>query len=110
MVTFSGLAILFLAFGLNLLGGIGAAALQSFISNSAGAAHQGQAMGAVSSLNSLMAVLAPLLGLTLLGEVSHRPSGDLLMGLPFYACAALQAVALFITLRFFRTQPAPQPA
>ena len=58
----------------------------------------------------LNAMLAPLLGLTLLGEVSHRPASDPLMGLPFFACAALQAVALLLTFRFFRTQPAPRPA
>jgi MFS transporter, DHA1 family, tetracycline resistance protein len=101
---------IYVIIGLNLLGGVGAAALQSFISNAASAAQQGQAMGAVSSLNSLMAVVAPLLGLTLLGEVSHRPASDPLMGLPFFACAALQAVALLLTFRFFRTQPAPRPA
>lgn len=101
---------IYVIIGLNLLGGVGAAALQSFISNAASAAHQGQAMGAVSSLNSLMAVIAPLLGLSLLGQVSHLSPSDPLMGLPFFACAALQAVALFLTLRFFRTQPAPHPA
>jgi DHA1 family tetracycline resistance protein-like MFS transporter len=95
---------------LNLLGGVATAALQSIISNAAGATQQGKAMGAVSSLNSLMAVIAPLVGLTLLAQVSHRPAGDPLMGLPFYTCAALQAAAMLITLRFFRTQPAPQPA
>ena len=67
-------------------------------------------MGAVSSLNSLMAVCAPVVALELLRWVSHRPAGDLAVGLPFYACAALQAAALLITLRFFRTQPAPLPA
>jgi DHA1 family tetracycline resistance protein-like MFS transporter len=101
---------MYVIIGLNLLGGVAAAALQSFISNAASAAHQGQAMGALSSLNSLMAVIAPLLGLTLLGQVSHRAPDDLLMGLPFFACAALQGAALLITLRFFRTQPAPHPA
>lgn len=101
---------IYVIIGLNLLGGVGAAALQSIVSNAAGPAHQGRAMGAVSSLNSLMAVLAPLVGLTLLAQVSHRPPADPLMGLPFYACAALQAAAMLITLRFFRSQPAPQPA
>jgi DHA1 family tetracycline resistance protein-like MFS transporter len=96
--------------GMNLLGGVANSALQSIISNAAPADRQGQAMGAVSSLNSLMAVVAPLVGLSLLGLVSHRGQDDLLMGLPFYACAALQAAALLTTLRFFRSQPAPQPA
>jgi len=101
---------MYVVIGLNLLGGVGAAALQSVISGAASPTEQGRAMGAVSSLNSLMAVFAPLVGLTLLAQVSHRPAGDLAVGLPFYACAALQAAALLITLRFFRTQPAPLPA
>jgi len=101
---------MYVIIGLNLLGGVAAAALQSVISGAASPTEQGRAMGAVSSLNSLMAVFAPLVGLTLLAQVSHRPAGDLLIGLPFFACAALQAAAMLITLRFFRTQPAPQPA
>ena len=93
----------------NLLGGVAAAAMQGIISNAAPANQQGKAMGAVSSLNSLMAVFAPLVGLTLLGQVSHRPAGDLLIGLPFFTCAALQAAAMLITLRFFRSHPPVQP-
>ncbi|MFM2341791.1 MAG: hypothetical protein RLZZ592_1444, partial [Pseudomonadota bacterium] len=101
---------MYVIIGLNLLGGVAAAALQGIISGAASPTEQGKAMGALSSLNSLMAVFAPLVGLTLLAQVSHRPAGDLLIGLPFYTCAALQAAAMLITLRFFRTQPAPLPA
>ncbi|MDR7268132.1 DHA1 family tetracycline resistance protein-like MFS transporter [Pelomonas saccharophila] len=90
--------------GFNLLGGVATAAVQSIISNAAAADRQGQAMGAVSSLNSLMAVLAPGVGLTLLGWVSHRPATDPLMGLPFYTCAALQLIALIVAYRFFHGQ------
>lgn len=88
----------------NLLGGVAAAAVQSIISNAAGATRQGQAMGAVSSLNSLMAVIAPVIGLTLLGWVSHLPASNPLMGLPFYVCAALQVAGLFLAYRFFHGQ------
>lgn len=101
---------MYVIIGMNLLGGVAASALQSIISNAAPANQQGKAMGAVSSLNSLMAVLAPVVGLTLLGEVSHLPAGATLMGLPFFTCAALQAAAMLITLRFFRRQAAPLPA
>jgi DHA1 family tetracycline resistance protein-like MFS transporter len=100
---------MYVVIGLNLLGGVAASALQGIISGAASPTEQGKAMGAVSSLTSLMAVFAPLVGLTLLAQVSHRPAGDLLIGLPFYTCAALQAAALLITLRFFRTQPPAQP-
>jgi DHA1 family tetracycline resistance protein-like MFS transporter len=88
----------------NLLGGVASAAVQSIISNAASATRQGQAMGAVSSLNSLMAVIAPVLGLTLLGWVSDRPASDPLMGLPFFTCAGLQLIGLIVAYRFFHRQ------
>ncbi len=51
----------------NMLGACVAATLQSLISSAADARHQGQTMGSVSSLNSLMAVVAPALAAPLLG-------------------------------------------
>jgi DHA1 family tetracycline resistance protein-like MFS transporter len=92
-----------IAFGL--VGGAAQAAVQSIVSNAADATRQGQTMGAVTSLNSLMAVLAPIVGLELLRWVSHRPPGDWLIGLPFFFSAALQAAAVVIALRFFRRRP-----
>jgi MFS transporter, DHA1 family, tetracycline resistance protein len=88
-----------------LLGGAAPAAMQSIVSNSAGAREQGQTMGAVASLNSLMAVVAPVIGTALLGFVSHRPQGDVWIGLPFFFCAVLQAAAALLAIRFFRKQP-----
>jgi DHA1 family tetracycline resistance protein-like MFS transporter len=41
--------------------------------------------------------------------VSHRPAGDWLIGLPFYFCAALQAAAALLAIRFFRRQGASRP-
>jgi MFS transporter, DHA1 family, tetracycline resistance protein len=82
-----------------------AAALQSLISAAADASTQGRTMGAVASLNSLMAVLAPIVGAPLLGLVSHLPQGDWRIGAPFYFCAAMQLIALAIAARHFRTQP-----
>jgi DHA1 family tetracycline resistance protein-like MFS transporter len=91
--------------GLNVLGFAATSALQSIISNAADARTQGQTMGSVGSLNSLMAVIAPVVGATLLGIVSHRPAGDWLMGLPFYFCAALQLIGTTLAIRHFRTHP-----
>ncbi len=95
-----------------IVGGGAQAAIQSMIANAAQAHTQGATMGSVASLNSLMAVLAPMAATPLLGLVSHRPPGDWLMGLPFFFCAGLQAVGAGIAIRFFRqrAQPAAAPA
>jgi DHA1 family tetracycline resistance protein-like MFS transporter len=95
-----------------LLGGGAQAAMQSIVSNAADAQRQGEVMGAVASVNSLMAVFAPAAAGPLLVLISHRPAGDWLIGLPFYTCAAVQAVAALIAFRFFiaRRHAAALPA
>lgn len=87
---------------LNLLSSTAAASIQSLISASADAKTQGRTMGAVSSLNSLMAVIAPTVGAPLLGMVSHLPHGDWRIGAPFYFCAALQLLAMAFAWVHFR--------
>jgi MFS transporter, DHA1 family, tetracycline resistance protein len=86
----------------NVLGGVVAASLQGIVSNAADAKSQGQTMGAVSALSSLMAVIAPTLGAPLLGMVSHLPRDDWRVGAPFFFCAALQAAALVLAWLHFR--------
>jgi DHA1 family tetracycline resistance protein-like MFS transporter len=90
-----------------LLGGGAAAVIQSQVSNAADPRTQGQTMGSVAALNSMMAVLAPVIGAGLLGLVSHRPAGDWLIGLPFYVCAALQLTGTTIAYRHFRRRRRP---
>jgi len=87
----------------NLLGNTVAATMQSLISSAAEGNEQGQTMGAVSGLNSLMAVIAPMFAAPLLGVVSHYPAGDWRIGAPMYFCAALQALALAFAVSHFRT-------
>ena len=86
----------------NLLGGGAAAVIQSLVSNAADERSQGQTMGSVAALNSMMAVIAPLVSASLLGVVSHLPKGDWRMGLPFYFCATLQFVGASIAAWHFR--------
>jgi DHA1 family tetracycline resistance protein-like MFS transporter len=88
----------------NLLGATVAASIQSIISGAADARSQGQALGAVGGLNSLMAVLAPAIGAPLLAAVSHLPPGDWRIGAPFYFCAVLQAAALVLAVMHFRRE------
>ena len=63
---------------LDVLGFAAQASMQSIVSNAADAHTQGQTMGAVSSLNSLMAVLAPVIGAPLLARsrTCRRATGD----------------------------------
>jgi len=88
----------------NLLGATVAATIQSLISGAADAHNQGQILGAVGGLNSLMAVLAPPVGAAILTAVSHQPRGDWRIGAPFYFCAALQAAALLLAVSHFRSE------
>jgi MFS transporter, DHA1 family, tetracycline resistance protein len=86
----------------NVFGFAVSAAMQSLISNAADPTTQGRTAGAVASLNSMMAVLAPAIGAPLLATVSHLPHGDWRIGAPFYFCAVLQAAAMLIALRHFK--------
>jgi len=87
---------MFAVIGVNLLGGTVTAAVNSMISAAADSRNQGQTLGAISALGSLMAVLAPMIGAPLLAVVSHLPQGDWRIGAPFYFCAALQSVSLLL--------------
>jgi DHA1 family tetracycline resistance protein-like MFS transporter len=89
---------------LNLLGATVSAAIQSIISGAADARSQGRTLGAVSGLNSLMAVIAPVLAAPLLVMVSHLPKGDWRIGTPLYFCALLQAAALLLAVSHFRRE------
>jgi DHA1 family tetracycline resistance protein-like MFS transporter len=97
---------MFAVIAVNLFGFTVTATVQSMISSAADSRSQGQTLGAVSSLGSLMAVLAPMLGAPLLGLVSHLPRGDWRIGAPFYFCAALQTVSLVLAALHFRRQHA----
>jgi MFS transporter, DHA1 family, tetracycline resistance protein len=94
----------------NVLGNTVGAAMQSVVSGAASGSEQGQTMGSISGLNSLMAVLAPLLAAPLLGAVSHLPAGDWRIGAPMYFCAALQGLALVLAVTHFRSVRRMQPA
>lgn len=94
----------------NVFGVTVTAAVQSIISGAADSRSQGQTMGAVNSLNSLMAVVAPVIGAPLLGMVSHLPKGDWRIGAPLYFCAALQVVSLVLAFSHFRRERSLRPA
>ena len=79
-------------------------ALQGIVSNAVGAREQGVTMGALSSINSIMFVVAPAIGTPLLAQVSHLPPSDWRVGATFYVSAVLQAIALVLARRHFAVQ------
>jgi DHA1 family tetracycline resistance protein-like MFS transporter len=93
---------MFAVIAVNLFGVTVTASVQSMISSAADSRSQGQTLGAVSSLGSLMAVLAPMVGAPLLAMVSDLPKGDWRIGAPFYFCAALQAMSLWLAVHHLR--------
>lgn len=89
---------------LNFPGATVSATIQSIISGAADARSQGRTLGAVSGLNSLTSVIAPVLAAPLLVMVSHLPQGDWRIGAPLYFCAILQAAALLLAISHFRRE------
>lgn len=85
--------------GCNLLGFGTNAALQSQVSAAADASSQGETLGASSSLNSMMAVFAPVISSVLLGLIAHLPRNDWRIGAPFFFCSALLAIAFWLALQ-----------
>lgn len=78
--------------------------LQSIVSRAVPTDRQGVTLGALQSINSLMFIVAPLLGTSLLARTSHLPSQDWRVGGTFFLCAAFQALALVLALRHFHRQ------
>ncbi len=94
----------------NLFGFAATAAMQSLVSNAADATAQGQTMGSLAALNSLTAVIAPTIGATLLGVVSHLPPSDWRVGAPFFFCALLMTFATAVALWHFSRRPQMVPS
>jgi MFS transporter, DHA1 family, tetracycline resistance protein len=78
--------------------------LQGIVSKAAGPQEQGRTMGTLGSLSSLMGIAAPLIGSTVLAQVTSLPASDWRVGAPFFVCSGLQAMALLIAWRHFEAQ------
>lgn len=79
-----------------------APSLQSLISRAAPVNAQGLTQGSLNSIQSVMTVIAPLIGTPLLAQVAHLPADDWRTGVTFFVCAALELVALMLAVRHFR--------
>lgn len=102
--------VMYVVIACNLLGWTITASIQSIVSNAADARAQGETMGAVSSLASLMAVVAPLFGAPLMALVSGLPVLDWRVGAPMYFCALLQFAGMAVAIRHFAQPSTPHHA
>jgi DHA1 family tetracycline resistance protein-like MFS transporter len=97
---------LFLIIVLNMPSAATGSTLQSMVSSAANEKIQGRTLGAVSSMNSMMAVVAPVAGAGMLALVSHAPQGDMRLGLPFFVGGLIQFIALGLAVWHFQRQRA----
>ena len=81
-------------------------ALQGIVSKSSPPEQQGELMGSLQSISSLGVIVTPLLGTAILSAVSHLPPGDWRVGSSFFVCAGMQALALLVAWRYFRSHHA----
>ncbi len=87
----------------NLLAFAAGPALQGMISKASPPEEQGELMGSLQSINSLGVVFMPLLGAAILARSTHLPAGDWRVGTTFFVCAAMQAAAVFVAARYFKS-------
>lgn len=87
-----------------------APAIAAIVSKAADPREQGLVMGTLSSMASLMVVIAPLIGTPLLAEVSHLPRNDWRVGLPYLLASGLNLVALGMAALHFVRHPRVTPA
>lgn len=87
----------------NLLAFAAGPALQGIISKTSPPNEQGELMGSLQSINSVGIVIMPLLGTWLLSRASHLAPNDWRVGSTFFVCAAMQAVAVFVAARYFKS-------
>ncbi len=78
-------------------------ATQGLLSRQVGPDEQGGLQGAVSSLSSLMGIIGPLIATALFAHFTARAAHPKVPGAPFFLGAALELLALAISVRALRT-------
>ena len=87
------------------LGGLAGPAVQAIISREVGANEQGELQGSLNSLGGIAAIVAPVIGTTLLARFGAETSSPHIPGAAFFAAAAFNALGLLLALRLFSRAP-----
>jgi DHA1 family tetracycline resistance protein-like MFS transporter len=87
------------------LAGLAGPAAQSIISRTVGPSEQGEMQGALNSLNGVAAIVAPLIGTSLLARFATEGADPYIPGAAFFAAAAINVVGLVLAVRLFARHP-----
>lgn len=95
--------VLYVIIFLNFMSVAVAPTLNGIVSENVAADDQGLSMGAIASLNSLMGVLAPLIGTPLLVHTVHQHPQSPLAGMVYYICAILLFLSTWLAYKQFKS-------
>lgn len=87
------------------LGAIGPPAIQSLVAGTVSPREQGATQGALTSLMSMTAIVAPLIATQLFSACTGDDAVVELPGIPFLAGALFMAISIPLLLRTFRRNP-----
>jgi DHA1 family tetracycline resistance protein-like MFS transporter len=86
------------------LGGVAGPASQAIISRAVGPSEQGELQGSLNSLQGAAAIVAPLLGTSLLARFGPEAAQPHIAGAAFFAAAVFNAAGLALAVRLFARQ------
>ncbi len=84
------------------LGGLAGPAMQGIISTQVPANEQGELQGSLTSLNSVAAIIGPILMTTLFYKFTEKGAAVYFPGAPFMAAAILSLISLLLIVRTLR--------
>lgn len=83
--------------------------IQGLVSLSADPTQQGQVLGALNAVSSVMTVMGPLIGTPLIAAVSHLPHSHWASGAPMFAVAVMHGAGLIVAILHFRRRAGRTP-
>jgi DHA1 family tetracycline resistance protein-like MFS transporter len=81
------------------LGGLSGPAIQAVISRQVGPKEQGEIQGSLNGLSMIAAVVAPVIGTSLLARFGPETASPHIPGAPFFACATFALMGLSLAVR-----------
>ena len=81
------------------LGGLAGPAIQAIISREVGPKEQGEVQGSLNSLSMIAAIVAPLVGTSLLARFGPETASPHIPGAAFFASSAFNVLGLLLAIR-----------